>query len=304
MYSANSVRYRLLLTLQPGSLYLVRTTLFAEEKEKSSVSELGHYQYVTAKNILLLEKGRQPFMTLAVRDQDTLEPVTFQGEEVKGAKSLFIRVATGTVVPDVVTMHGLYRCGGPNEMLDECFSGKKFPVAREGDFSRMQQACRQFAPDHRQPLLVTIRGHISTTPAGNETIIVDRFIRAYTNKSCDGDSTDMHVTDIYWKPVEINGQPVGPFKGWRKPFLYLDPQTSQMRGYGGCNPFFGAYLLRDTTLIFSKIGSTRMACKDGMDMEDRFFQALRDTEAYRLQDESLLLVGGNGTVLARLQGTR
>ncbi len=111
---------------------------------------------------------------------------------------------------------------------------------------------------------------------------------------------EMHLTDVYWKLVEIKGEPVNKMATVRQPFLYLDPENGHMRGYGGCNRFFGSYLRRENTLVFNKVASTRMACKGGMEVEERFFQVLRQAASYALEKDRLQLLDSKGRVVATL----
>ena len=113
-------------------------------------------------------------------------------------------------------------------------------------------------------------------------------------------TAEMHLTDVYWKLVEIKGKPVNKMAAIRQPFLYLDPENGHMRGYGGCNRFFGSYLRRENTLVFNKVASTRMACKGGMEVEEQFFQILRQAASYVLEKDRLQLLDSNGKVVAIL----
>ena len=52
-------------------------------------------------------------------------------------------------------------------------------------------------------------------------------------------------------------------------------------------------------LSFGAMAGTRMACVEGMDIEDRLYSVLGKVSAFRLGDEQLELVG-ESQVLARL----
>ena len=53
--------------------------------------------------------------------------------------------------------------------------------------------------------------------------------------------------------------------------MILRPDSKQVNGSGGCNRLFGVYELNGDALRFSGIGSTKMACQDGMDTETARF---------------------------------
>jgi putative lipoprotein len=77
-------------------------------------------------------------------------------------------------------------------------------------------------------------------------------------------------------------------------------------GTGGCNRMNGAAKIAASAITFGPIASTRMACPPAvMDQESRFFSALDDVRAWRIDtaSEKLLLLDGEAkpiVVLARM----
>ena len=51
-------------------------------------------------------------------------------------------------------------------------------------------------------------------------------------------------------------------------------------GFAGCNRFMGTFTLTETELHFSPIALTKMACTDGMELEQKFAAALTATRRY------------------------
>ena len=70
-------------------------------------------------------------------------------------------------------------------------------------------------------------------------------------------------------------------------------QDGQAGGNSGCNSYFTSYELDGFDLTFGPVGSTMMACPDGMELEQRFLQVLARVDTFRL----------DGNVLTLLQGT-
>ncbi len=67
-------------------------------------------------------------------------------------------------------------------------------------------------------------------------------------------------------------------------------EVNRISGTGGCNRYFGSYMLTNDRLSVSPLGSTRMMCEpEQMAQEDRFFQALSTAESYELSDELLII---------------
>jgi heat shock protein HslJ len=59
-----------------------------------------------------------------------------------------------------------------------------------------------------------------------------------------------------WKLVELNGSPVAASNA----YLEVDPEQKRMTGNAGCNRMFGGIEINGRQIVFSNIGTTRMAC--------------------------------------------
>lgn len=103
----------------------------------------------------------------------------------------------------------------------------------------------------------------------------------------------------YWKLVEINGQSVPTLK--REPHFILKTEGQRVSGFGGCNNFGGSHEIdaARSRIRFHDIASTKMACEDGMAVENAFHQALSQADGYLQNGDQLTLTQG-GTPLARL----
>ena len=75
---------------------------------------------------------------------------------------------------------------------------------------------------------------------------------------------------------------------------------SGVKGFAGCNNFFGQFETVDDALSFSAMGSTMMACPDGMEIEQDFFAALGAATRYRISG-SFLELYADDQLLARLE---
>ena len=102
----------------------------------------------------------------------------------------------------------------------------------------------------------------------------------------------------YWKLTAVGTTPVNVADNQREPHLILQPD-SKVNGSGGCNRMFGSYELNGDALVFSGIGSTKMACQDGMDVETSFLPALQRVARWRITGQRLELLDTAGAVVAR-----
>lgn len=80
--------------------------------------------------------------------------------------------------------------------------------------------------------------------------------------------------------------------------LRLEFRDGAASGFAGCNFFGGAYRLDGSALRLVEVAQTAMLCADGvlMQQEASFFDALRATETYALQNRTLELRDGSGAV--------
>ena len=90
----------------------------------------------------------------------------------------------------------------------------------------------------------------------------------------------------------------------RPAFLELDPGTHRLRGSGGCNQLIGSYELEGNHLRLTGTARTMMACRDGMDVEDRLVKALDEVREWKVSGQELVLLDGKGDVLARFETGR
>lgn len=99
-----------------------------------------------------------------------------------------------------------------------------------------------------------------------------------------------------WELRELAGQPAPTGAGGRRATLRFEPDTARVGGFAGCNRYFGTYTLDGTAIRFGAIGMTRMACAEGMGLEQQLGAALEATRSYTLDANQLTLLGSNGAV--------
>jgi len=112
---------------------------------------------------------------------------------------------------------------------------------------------------------------------------------------------EVGVTERYWKLVELNSQPLSKLE--RAPWLILREADGRMNGFGGCNSFTGSYKLDAAAfrLSFGQIATTSMACISGMEVEQAFYEALRNADNYSLAGDHLTLNRARTAPLARFE---
>lgn len=75
----------------------------------------------------------------------------------------------------------------------------------------------------------------------------------------------------------------------------------EVRGFGGCNNFFGTYVQDGQALTFGPLASTKKFCQGKMDAESSFLQSVQNTRQYEATHLSMSLIDENGAVLLQLR---
>jgi heat shock protein HslJ len=112
--------------------------------------------------------------------------------------------------------------------------------------------------------------------------------------------SDASLKNTYWKVMELHGRPVSVFENQREPYILLQLHEDRLVGSGGCNQLFGGYTLDRETLRLTGVGSTLMACAQGMEQEQALLQALGTITRYAIRQDTLRLYAGPD-LMARLE---
>ena len=111
----------------------------------------------------------------------------------------------------------------------------------------------------------------------------------------------MNLKDTYWLLTALGDKPVAAADTGRAAHIILRGDSKQVNGSGGCNRMFGVYELNGDALRFSGVGSTKMACKEGMETESAFLPVIMHVARYRVDGQKLELSDSTGAVLATFE---
>lgn len=114
------------------------------------------------------------------------------------------------------------------------------------------------------------------------------------------ESPPVSLFDIVWQVTELAG--TEPVAG-HAPTLTVNLAGSA-GGNTGCNVYFATAAVDGTSISFSAIGSTYIACDDAvMEQERAFLEALELTAQFEIDDGGLQLLDRDGALLVRLAAT-
>ena len=79
----------------------------------------------------------------------------------------------------------------------------------------------------------------------------------------------------------------------QRPRLELDLSTHNVRGYAFCNQISGRVFTLDNTIKFSRIGTTRRACKN-LESENKFIKLLENTTTFKREKRFMKFYNSKG----------
>jgi len=103
-------------------------------------------------------------------------------------------------------------------------------------------------------------------------------------------SSDKALENTRWKLITLNKLTDSIHTLPKIPFMQLD--SGKVKGFGGCNNYFGSYNTENKSIHFSGIASTKMFCLHGTDIEDALFKALSGADHYQISNDRLELLNG------------
>jgi heat shock protein HslJ len=95
------------------------------------------------------------------------------------------------------------------------------------------------------------------------------------------------LKNTFWNLIELNGESIKNYK-LKKNIHLLIQNDNSIKGFSGCNNFFGNSFSSNDTLKFSQIGSTLMMCANS-NVEQKFNKVLEKTNMYEIYGEFLYL---------------
>jgi heat shock protein HslJ len=117
----------------------------------------------------------------------------------------------------------------------------------------------------------------------------DARAASYTLEKAASSAQDWGLFGQTWQLAEHDGLAQGVPNGAR-PYFTLDAQTLAVRGFSGCNRFFGSVVLAaEQGVRFGRLGVTKMACA-APNVERDFLQALAQVAFWRVSESGLLLL--------------
>ena len=103
-----------------------------------------------------------------------------------------------------------------------------------------------------------------------------------------------NLNNTKWQLTEINGQPA-----LEDSKVTLNLNDGKLGGTDGCNTYGGSYTVKGVEFkAGDDIFSTMMYCSDTINTQSTaFYTALSQAVSFKIQEQTLALIGENGTTL-------
>lgn len=107
------------------------------------------------------------------------------------------------------------------------------------------------------------------------------------------------LTGTSWNLTEFASGAIRTTGDESRPFIEFTDDTT-FTGHGGCNRIFGRRSGQPPKLMLSGIGTTKMYCREAMEIETSFVAMLDSCRSYWVVAEQLELYRADGSILGRL----
>ena len=106
---------------------------------------------------------------------------------------------------------------------------------------------------------------------------------------------EVSITATQWKLITVATSSKELKPSEENP-VTLKIENNQASGNSGCNYFSGPVELKEKSLKFGDLASTRKYCMESMEIENAVLKALSETDNYRIKDNKLELRKGSQTL--------
>ena len=300
------IRYT--LNLWPDGVFFLRMTYLGKGRgEGGSFDNIGVWTLSADGKTLILRAGREAPMMFAIKSADVIRKLDLEGKEIESRLNYdLVRGEHLEWFEPRLPLRGMYMYMADAGLFQECLTGRKLPVAQEGENAKLRSSYLKARQQPGEQLLVTVEGRIVLRPkmegrGEQEMLVVDRFTSVWPGETCGKPFSPSELEETYWKLVQLGKNPVLVAPNRVEIHLRLDRQGRRAQGFAGCNRFIGGYELEGQSLRFLQLATTRMACPDGMEQEQAFLKALESTTGWNILGEHLELYSQGGELLARFK---
>lgn len=270
--------------------------------------DLGRWRRDPGSPVILLYGGREMPLQFEVVGPRTLRALDVFGNPA-GNGDRYDLHSDGQLLPADLSggLHGMFRYLADAPMFEECLTGRRYPVAMEGDYLALERAYLA-RPDATPgaPVMASFDGEISRRPpmegAGTvPTVVVRRFVGVWPGQTCERAMSHASLTPQYWRIVSLRGVTVSLVAEEREPHLILRGEAGGYIATAGCDRLKGSYRVSGLQIAFDPPGSAAPCPTELRQRETILLGVLSAARSWKIQGQVLELFDASGTPIAVLE---
>lgn len=299
------VRYH--LDLWPDEGYQMRRVWVGRDLERD---EVGRWRLdPSGKGLILYGAGEMP-LRFEILGPDRLRLLDTTGGPIASKLSFELTSDGQLHVADLtLTLGGEMTYMADAASFTECMTARRYPIAMEGDFVKLERAYVAAVAAPGAKLYVTFDGSIVDRPkmegeGVERTVVVNRFINAWPGEQCERAMAHASLSNTYWRIVRLGDQGVRAAEGRREPHLVLREGDGRRdyRATVGCNKLTGDYSVDVDSIRFTPATSAAAPCEPQLAaMEQSLAAMLTQAARWRISANTLELFDANGAPIALLE---
>lgn len=159
------------------------------ERAGSGFDQIGHWSLSEDGRTLILSERRDGPTRFAMEDADKLTMLDRDGNRIESGLnySLFRSERLAPLVPQL-SLRGMFSYFADAALFEECNTGRRMPVAMEGDYLRLERAWLAGGHSVELPVMASVQGRIvervNMEGPARPTVIVERFEGLSPGEQC------------------------------------------------------------------------------------------------------------------------
>lgn len=271
--------------------------------------DVGRWLFASDNRTLLLFGGRDTPVRFVASDDGALQLQDLDGRPIQSSFHYELRRAPGAFTPFEAraTLVGAYVYVADAASFTDCATGRRMPVAAEGEALALERAYTAAKLPPATPRLALVAGRIAQQqpmegPGPRATLVVERFIRLEKpGDACPPPPVNASLAGTRWRLTRLERNAVVESARQREAWVQFDATQSRLAGSGGCNTVTGSYALDGDALRFSKVAGTMMACRDGAQQERAFVAMLGTVQRWLVAGQTLEFLDTEAALVARFE---
>jgi len=287
-----------------GVFHLSRTGAGTPQRD----DDLGWWRRDPGSPVILLYGGREMPLQFEVVDPQTLRALDLYGKPA-GNGNRYDLTSDGQLQPADVSrgLHGMFSYLADAATFEECLTGRRYPVAMEGDYLALERAYTTL-PNRTPgaPVMASFEGDITRRPPMEgtgtvPTVVVRRFVGLWPSQTCERAMSHASLTPQYWRIVSLRGAAVGLVANEREPHLILRGEAGGYVATAGCDRMKGTYRVSGREIAFDPPGPAGSCPVEFREREATLLEVLATARAWQIQGQVLELFDASGQPIAVLE---